>query len=461
MVIIMILKDRKAKDVICRTLAAACVMCMFIQCLFLTVSADENKTEFPSLDGAEYVYLYNFENDTVLYEKGDLDAPVYPTSTVKLMAGIAAIEALEGDFTKSITITDEMLSHASGNSIGLVAGEVVTAEQMLYAALINSANDAAVVLAYIASGSIDDFVQLMNRKAEELGAHGTVYTNPTGMHDDAMKTTTADTVLIAKYAYTLPKLMEIVGAQKYVMDSTNLSEYRNIYNRNCLISKHYRTDYYYPNAIGMNAGSTAQGGYCTVAAAKNNDGTLTYLCVIMNAKAVETDGVDDLRNYSCAVDLFDWAFDAYSYREILSEKTVICEIPVELSSTADYVTLVPSDSLTVYLASDIDVEKEIKIIPTTTDEILDAPIEKGQVLGQAKVVYGDKELGRVDLTATSDITRSEFLFVLRRIGEITSQRFFIGAIAAAVILSVIYVLVKARIRQRRYRSRVQNVRRRR
>ena len=70
------------------------------------------------------------------------------------------------------------------------------------------------------------------------------------------------------------------------------------------------------------------------------------------------------------------------------------------------------------------------------------------------VMLGDEEIGRVDLIATSDVTRSEFLFALERIREFTSGRFFIATVAAAVILTVIYVLIKAHLRQRRLRSRL-------
>ena len=410
----------------------------------------------PEPEGAPYIYFYNFENDRVLYEKGDGSLSLYPAATVKIMAGICAIEALGDDRLREITVTDDMLSQASGNKIGFQAGEIVTAEEMLYCMLVNSANDAAVILSYIVSGSVDAFVSLMNDKAFELGARSTTYTNPTGMHDDGMRTTLDDTVKIAKYAYGIPYFMEIVGTQKYVMEETNLSSYRNIYNRNCLMSKYYRPDYYYEQAIGMNAGSTSQAGYSVVAVARNAEGTLTYLCVIMGAEALDGDGTDDekvLCNYKGAVELFDWAMKAYGYREVLSEQTTVCEVPVSLSSTADYVTLVPSKSVTVYLPTDVDISREVSV-KSSTEEDVRAPVRRGDVLGQARVMLGDEEIGRVDLIATSDVTRSEFLFALERIREFTSGRFFIATVAAAVILTVIYVLIKAHLRQRRLRSRL-------
>lgn len=438
-------------------LSAAVLLSVFAAVASAEENTDSgNKLARPDPEGAPYICFYNFENNRILYEKGDGSQRLYPAATVKIMAGICAIEALGGDLKREITVTDEMLSQASGNKIGFLQGEVVTAEQMLYSMLVNSANDAAVILSYIVAGSVDAFVDMMNDKAFEIGASSTMYTNPTGMHDDAMYTTLDDTVLIAKYAYGIPYFMEIVGMQKYVMDETNLSSYRNIYNRNCLMSKYYRPDYYYDYAIGMNAGSTPQAGYSVVAVARNPEGTLTYLCVIMGAESLPGETENDeniICSYKGAVELFDWAMNAYSYREVLSEQTTVCEVPVSLSSTADYVTLVPSESVTVYLPTDVDISKEVQI-KSTVEEDVQAPVRRGDVLGQARVMLGDEEIGRVELVATSDVTRSEFLFALERIREFTSSSFFISTLIAAVILTVIYVLVKSHMRQRRLRNRL-------
>ena len=417
---------------------------------------EEDVYALPDVSNAPYVYLYNFENDMVLFEKGDLNVPIYPTSTVKIMAGLTAIEALNGDLSRTVTVTSEMLASANGNQIGLYEGEVVTAEQMLYCMLVNSANDAAIVLAHLVSGSVPDFVQLMNDRAYEIGAKATYYTNPTGMHDDSMITTAADTILIAKKAYENAQFMEIVSTGKYVMDSTNRSDYRNVYNRNCLMSKHYRSDYFYDKAMGMNAGSTVQGGYSSVTVARSSDGTLTYLCVIMGASPIESEdegAQKNLTNYSYAINLFDWAFRTYGYRDVLPANSVVCEVPVGLSSTADYVTLIPSEKVTVYLPMYIDIKKDITVTHSVYEDV-NAPVSKGQELGAAKVMYGDVEMGRVSLVATTDISRSEFLFALERISEFAQSKFFIATVVSAVILSVLYVLFKARLRQRRLRSRV-------
>lgn len=450
-------KKRRALSLVIRALSFTLALTFALAgAVLATGTEDEDTYAVPDVSNAPYVYLYNFENDVVLFEKGDLNLPIYPTSTVKIMAGIAAIEALGGDLTREITVTGEMLKSANGNQIGLYEGETVTAEQMLYCMLVNSANDAAIVLAHMVSGSVPDFVQLMNDKAFEIGARATFYTNPTGMHSDSMITTAADTILIAKYAYENPTFMEIVGTGKYVMASTNRSDYRNVYNRNCLMSKHYRSDYFYDYALGMNAGSTVQGGYSSVTVARNADGDLTYLCVIMGASPIESEDPSvqkDLTNYSYAINLFNWALRTYGYRDVLPANKIVCEVPVGLSATADYVTLVPAEKVTVYLPMYVDISGDISITYTVNEDV-NAPVTKGEVLGSARVMYAESEIGRAELVATTDISRSEFLFALERIGDFARSRFFIGAVVSAVVLSVLYVLFKARMRQRRLRSRV-------
>ncbi len=419
-------------------------------------AAEEDELVLPSLDNAPHVYLYNFENDRVILEKGDHRLPVFPAATVKMMTAITAIEALNGDYSATTTVSAEMLSRIAGNRVGFKEGEVVSAGQMLAALIVNGANDAAVILSYMIAGGVEAFVSMMNEKAFELGARSTVYTNPTGLHDDAMYTTVADTVTIAKYAYGLPVFMEYAGMAKYPMAATNLVDQRNIYNRNCLISKYYRPEYYYERAIGMSAGSTVQAGFSVVAAAKSSDGTLTYLCVIMGAETLpgEAEGDDSIiSGYVMARELFSWVFKAYGYRRVLSDKAVLCELPVELSSTADYVTLVPAQSVDVFMPMDVDIEKEVKISSAVEDSTT-APVTKGQVLGKARVIYGGEELGRVDLVATAEVARSEFLYALERISNFTSSGFFISAVVTAIVLSVAYVLFTARMRQRRLRSRV-------
>lgn len=415
--------------------------------------------EDPEIKNAASAYLYNIENSQAIFTYNP-DDKVYPTSTVKIMTGIIALEALGERLDEKVTITSEMLSEVTGNNVKLTEGEQVTVKDLLGAMLVYGANDAAYALAYTVAGSSRDFVRMMNAKAAsaEIGAYNTVYTNPTGIHDENMVTTAKDTCAIALYAYeSVPSFMDFAGALKWTMSATNKKQAYTVYNRNCLLSLYYEDSYYYDKARGMNAGSTYEAGYCVVTTASSEVGnnTLTYLAVVMDAKA---DG-DTVYSYVNAKNLLDWAFESYIYVDVLSPEQTICEIPVTLATGVDYVTLVSKDSLRIYLPADTDIEKEISLTWSTDAQQLQAPIEKGESVGWVFAIYkgngeeGEGDLiGKSELITTADISRSDLLYGLYKIKQFTRSRVFIATLIAAVILSVLYIFGSAYLRQRRKNS---------
>ncbi len=442
-----ILPQRGDLNVKKRLLSAAFAVILTITSLLpITAFAEGGKDPDtpPKIDGCAAYYLYNFENDKVLAQYG-MDVPLYPASTVKLMTGIIACEELGDDLDRKITVTEDMLSTVAGNRLGLEAGEEVTVKDMLYATLEGGANDAALVLAYTIAGGVEEFVSMMNTKAALLGAYETHYTNPTGLHSDAMVTTGEDTAIIAKYAAKIPLLAEIVAAPKYVMEATNLKDFRNIYNRNCLISKYYdtyETKYTYDRATGMNAGSTGAAGQVVVATATNEDGDLTYLAIAMGAYGDESVNYA----YSAVISLFDWVFGAWGYVDVLAKGKLLAEVPVSLSSAVDHVSLYPKEELRLYLPTSVDVETEIEYSCTTLYETMPAPVKKGDVAGAVTVLYKGEVIGSSELVTSVDIERSELLYTLSQIEDFTKSKFFIGTIVAAVVLTVAYVLINARVK---------------
>lgn len=403
--------------------------------------------EDPTVSNAKGIYLYNLENNKAVFTQ-NAEEQVYPTSTVKIMTGILAIENLSERLDENITVTSSMLSAVSGNNIGLAAGEIVTIDSMIRALLVNGANDAAYVLAHTVSGSTEEFVTLMNTKAKELGAHHTHYTNPTGMHDENMYTTAEDTAQIAKYAYGLDLFMEATSSVRYSMPATNTSAARTLHNRNCLLSVYYDKNYYNDQARGMNAGSTPQGGHCVVTAA--TDGELTYIAVVMGAETIN----GQIYSYINITNLLKWAFESFTYTQVLSPEQIVCEIPVTLSTAVDYVTLVSTDTLRVYLPADVNVEEEIEISYSTNSKELQAPVYEGQVVGSVTAIYQGNILGTSQLVATTDVTRNDLLYGLYKIEQFTKSRFFIITLIAAVIFTLIYIFGTAILRQKKGKKRM-------
>jgi D-alanyl-D-alanine carboxypeptidase len=416
---------------------------LILTAVFLTAPFSSFALEDPEFVNVAAAYLYNIETDTILYTYNENNV-LYPTSTVKIMTGIIAIEELGHDLNREITITDAMIKGVMGQNIQLKKGEILTVENLINALLVGGANDAAQALAVTISGSVEGFVAKMNARAKELGAENTFYMNPSGMHNDSMVTTAYDTFLIARHAYGLGLFMEITSNPKYVIGEPSSSSYRTINNRNYMIARNVDLRYYYPLAAGMNAGSTPEGGACVVTTASNEG--LTYLCVVMGAENIKGD--EAIYSYQTARTLLNWAFENYGYREILSSSEIVCEIPVSLSASVDHVTLVPSEPLSVFLPIDVDIKNEITFSHKTISERLDAPIEAGQTAGMITIIYKDKILGNIDLITTSSISRSEFLFILARIRTFTGSRFFKATIVAVIVLSILYVIIQSIRRQR-------------
>lgn len=402
----------------------------------------------PEITDAECAILYNIENDRILFEYNSSDR-VYPASTAKLMTAIVIFEYYKDALDTKITVTQSMIDESVGNRIGFNPGEIVTVEQMLNCMLINSANDAAIILAHACAGTTEAFVEMMNEKAAWIGAYETHYTNPTGLHSELMFTTARDTVKIARCAYDIPGFVDITSTPKYVMEGTNASDYRNVYNRNCMISKFYSVDYFYDKALGMNAGATTQGGYAMCGLAEDPEAGLSYIAIALGC------GYDDdtFYNYVNVRNMFDWAFETYGYTSVLSSKKTICEIDVRLSSAIDYVTLVPEKDISVYLPTAIIPDRDLHYSFNTFEDAIDAPVEKGQKAGAITVMYGDEILGSCSLVTTASVTRSEFLYFLSRVQELTESRFFRAAAISAVILTILYISGSAYLRERRMRRR--------
>lgn len=413
--------------------------------LVLMLAVPASAIDEPTVENVDGAYVYNFENDQTIYEYNSKEK-ISPTSAVKLMTGIIAVEELEGRLDEKITLTKDMLKNVLGNKIGLAAGDVVSIKDIVWTLLVNGANDSAYVVAHLVSGDSEKFITKMNTRAKELGALHTNFTNPTGMHDDNMYTTVEDVAIIAKYAYSLSLFMEGASSASYSCESFTYKAN----NRNRLISNAFGDDgksYVDNRARGMNAGSTPQSGHCVVTTTTN--GELSYLVVVMGGKEIE----GTQYSYITASRLMDWAYAAYAYIEVLSPNRIICEIPVTLSSVADFVNLVSVETLNVYLPSDVDPATAIELSYVTHFEEIQAPVSKGQVLGSVTATYGDTVLGTSNIVATADVARSELLYTFYKIEQFSKSKFFIATLISAVLLTGVYILGTAFLRGRKVKRR--------
>ncbi len=389
--------------------------------------------EFPDTSGAQSVYLWNAEYDEILLYKSDgtgEDNLIFPSTTVKLMTGLVAIELIGDRLDEKVIISSEMIKGVGGTSMGLKAGEVVSFRDLLYGALCSGFNDAANALAATSAGSVSAFVEKMNEKAEALGAVHTHYTNPTGWHDDRMVTTLHDTARIAKAAMKNTLFVEVSSAPTYELSATNKSDGATLHNRNGLIGSHYAIGYYNKRAEGLCAGMTDEGGYCVATFARYED--LTYLCIVMGAQ--EKNGI--IGSYALANELITHAIYYYDEVDALRAGDRIASVPLRYaqktrSEENDYYMLpcsVPHD-VTVFACFDYREGYELEFEPYFFSDILTAPVEEGERVGGVDIYVNGRLCGTAPLCADESVGANPFLRGMDSAKDVLASR---GAIAFAI-----------------------------
>ncbi len=428
---------------------------IFLTCVLLSVlllcpqaAIGANALQAPSIEGVGAAFLYNLENDRIIFEQ-NADEVKFPSASVKVMTCVVAYEALRERMDEKILITKEMIAEAKGNYIAIEAGERIYVRDLFYAMLLKGANDATYVLVHAAHGGTEEFVTKMNERAQSLGMKSTSYTNPTGMHDASMITTARDQAKVAELFCSYTELLEMSSVSKHVIEEDQDCIERNIYTRNAFVSKlnTYGTiEYYYQYAKGVNFGTTVEGGDSFVTLCER-DG-LSYICVILEGKQ---DEAEHIYAFDAAKALCTYALEGFGYVKVLGADKLVYDIPVDLSETADRVMLVPSGEVKAYLPTDISFEDDVSYSYTLTNERLTAPVESGMEAGHISVYYKDELLGTVTLVTQNEVEMSAFLAMLENIKKFTQSKFFICTVIALVVVTVGFVLINSYMRAHRRR----------
>ena len=306
------------------------------------------------------------------------DARLPMASTTKIRTALVALEALPLDTPVKITAASVGVE---GSSVYLVEGEVLTLEQLLYALLLESANDAASAIAVAVSGSVESFAERMNRKAAELGLTDTHFVNPHGLDHEDHYTTAYELALIARAALENETFRAICATKRKTIPLHGTEGVRLLLNHNKLLDS-------YEGCIGVKTGFTKKTGRCLVSAAERDGVTLI---------AVTLGAPDDWRDHTA---MLDYGFGLY--------KTVpLCEAgffsaPLWLiSGTQEYVMAENTDALAVTLRRDHGPIRCMVELPRFEF----APVQTGQTVGQLRFfeVARDgtkRELGAVPLKAS-------------------------------------------------------------
>lgn len=357
---------------------------------------DKIKTNSPS------VILTDANTGKILYSKSAFEKR-FPASTTKLMTAILTLENCE--LSDVATVSHNAIfsipigySHAS-----LKEGEKLTIEQLLNVLLIPSANDAAVVLAEHIAGSVENFSEMMNNRAKELGCVNTHFVNPNGIHDENHYSCAYDLAIIGRYAMKFEDIMRIAKVNQYTLPKTNKYDKTDrIFNStNRLINKN--SEYYNKYATGLKTGYTDKSGYCIVTTA--NQGDVELLAVVLGSESID-DRYEDCNT------LFDYCFENYSYKSLINSREIIENVKVSgATSETKSLNIIAKNNVTALVKNDLDIESvEPKI---EINENLTAPIAQDAVVGRISYTV-DGETFSTDLIAETSVEKSNIETIIFR-----------------------------------------------
>jgi D-alanyl-D-alanine carboxypeptidase (penicillin-binding protein 5/6) len=366
---------------------------IFLFMILIVVSGPASYAEALDING-EGAVLMDYDTGEILFQKNS-HLKLYPASTTKMMTAILAVE--NSSLDELVTVDQEIISLTKGSHIALEPGEVMTMEQMLHALLLPSANDAALAIAKHVGGTVENFVSMMNQKANELGALDTNFVNPNGLHDDRHVSSAYDLALIGRYAMEKETIRNIVNKVTYEIPPTNVkTETRYFKITNKLLFSSELIDLngqlvpaYYEAASGVKTGYTSQAMNCLVSFAEKNDQRL--ISVVLKA--------DGNMVYSDSQKLLDYGFENYSNTVIANANEFIDNIGI-IDGDAPFIAGVLDRDIT-YPVSEANanlIEQKV-----TLNENLKAPIDKGQILGQVEYLVDGKVVGGGNIISTDSV----------------------------------------------------------
>lgn len=344
---------------------------------FLTIYAfGEHRSSTFSVS-AKSAVLYQPETDSFIYSK-NADQRLPMASTTKIMTALVALE--NSDLCDIVEIDDSAIN-IEGSSAYLKKGDVLTMEELLYALLLQSANDAACAIACHVSGDIESFSILMNEKATNLGLTDTHFDNPHGLDSEEHYSTARDLALIAAEALKNNIFKTIVST--YQKSFTTEQRSRTYVNHNKLLR-------IYDGCIGIKTGYTKKSGRCLVGAAEK-DG-LTFISVTLDAPS-------DWNDHAA---LLNYGYEKLEYVTLTEAFDHIYEIAVIDGVKSSLKVANINGASIITERGDYSIDKQTKLVRYAI-----APINRGDILGEIIYTVDSEKIARIPLVATESISKKE------------------------------------------------------
>ncbi|MCL2630725.1 MAG: D-alanyl-D-alanine carboxypeptidase [Firmicutes bacterium] len=302
-------------------------------------------------------------------------------STTKAMTALVVLEKCD---TNSIVTIPRKAVGIEGSSIYLKEGEKLTVNDLLYGLMLRSGNDTAVALAIFTAGSEENFVKLMNLKAQELGLKNTNFTNPHGLHNQNHYTTAYDLAVISCVAMQNPKFKEIVSAKSFTVQGEG-KETRHLANKNKIL-------FMYQGGTGIKTGFTKVAGRCLIASSERNG--MEVVAVALNCPDMWND----------CMGLMDYSHANYHMVKAIDKDFNYRILPVS-GGKSDSVLLYAKNDKYYPLKKDGSEHFETSL---STASSLKAPVKKGAEAGKIQVTLGNRLLFEEKLYSIVSVDKKGF-----------------------------------------------------
>lgn len=325
---------------------------------------------------AKAAVLINGDTGEIIYSQNENER-LPMASTTKIMTGLLLCEY--GNFDREITVTAEMIK-VEGSSMGLLQGDKVRLHDLLYGLMLASGNDAANVIAFVVSGSIEDFVALMNEKAKQLNLTNTHFETPSGLDGETHYTSALDLANLARYAMQNEEFAKAVSTKKAVLNYGNPPYRRSLTNHNKILN-------YFEDSVGIKTGFTKKSGRCLVSAAKR-DGKFV-IAVTLN----------DPNDWQDHCNMLEYGLNSI-IQTTVSPKNSSYNIPV-VNGEKKSITV----SVEPYVVNSLNTEKITYKIYLPA--FVYAPIKSGEQIGYVVYSQGDTVLAKTKILALEDIKENK------------------------------------------------------
>lgn len=397
------------------------IVVLFSSFLFLNpnkIYGDDQKAFYnDKIDiSAESAVILNYDTGDILWEKNS-SSPMYPASTTKILSSIIAIENIN-DFDQVV----EILKNASGrnhSAFRFRTGDRISLMDLCKASLICSHNNATIALAEYVSGSVEDFVELMNKKAEEIGAENSFFKNTNGLDDEFPdhRSTAIDMAIIASYCMENEIFKEIVNTREDTILKND--QEIEITNTNNLLD--------YDFIKGVKTGYTNNAGYCIVLYSEKND--LRLITVILNSISLEERDKDALK-------LLNWTYGNLKYVKIIDSHQAAAtttikdkaELNLDLYPESDYVELININ------------DDQIEIKQNSYSDI-NLPVEKEDILGTIDIFINGQKIKELNMISRESVEDAYVYQQLSSDRELR-MRFIIVIILVFYFLAIVFIIIR-------------------